>query len=240
MAKFFYVRCEKCPRRQQPTFTLFYSCPFRNLITNHKTPAITFIHSPRHQVQHRELLNFAVAAPINSSACHLCFCWPSHSHSVPNIRHHHAWYLPKEFSTSIWWPFQTPLPTPPISACSPIADLGKTSLPRAPKKAVERGRAPERKNWNVRRVVVPANIPVIRNYPMLSDFFRKLTREFHRRGIYFCTAIRTAFSPSCHSTTPAWMHYSRNSISDILYSSVLPQGESVLCRIAREIQFDDD
>ena len=82
--------------------------------------------------------------------------------------------------------------------------LVRPAPPRAPKKAAERGRGPgsarERKNWNVRRVVAPANVPVIRNYPILSDFFRKLTRAVHRRGIYSCTAIRTAFSPSCHST----------------------------------------
>jgi len=100
----------KCPRRQQPTFILFYSCPFRNLITNHKTPAITFIHSPRHQVQHHEVLNFAVAAPKNSSVCHLCFCWPSHSHSVPNIRHHHAWYLPKSSPPAFGGPFRPLFP----------------------------------------------------------------------------------------------------------------------------------
>jgi len=116
--------------------------------------------------------------------------------------------------------------------------------PRALKKAAERGRGPgsvrERKNWNVHRVVAPANVPIIRNYPILSDFFRKLTRAVHRRGIYSCTAIRTAFSPSCHSTTPAWMYYSGNSIWRLIYSSGLPQGESVLSIRAGEIQFDDD
>jgi len=61
--------------------------------------------------------------------------------------------------------------------------LVRPAPPRAPKKATERGRGPgsarEGKNWNVRRVVAPANVPVIRNYPMLSDFFRKLTRAVH-------------------------------------------------------------
>jgi len=122
--------------------------------------------------------------------------------------------------------------------------LVRPAPPRAPKKAAERGRGPgstrERKNWNVRRVVAPANVPVIRNYPILSDFFRKLTRVVHRRGIYSRTAIRTAFSPSCHSTMPPWMHYSGNSIWRLIYSCGLPQGESVLSIRAGEIQFDDD
>ena len=146
---------------------------------------------------------------------------------------------PPPYGPQMFWWNRVDLKLSPLSGW-----LGQNSPPQGSEKGAERGRGPQRaregKKCNVCRVVVPANVPVIRNYPILSIFFRKLTRAVHRRGIYSRTAIRTAFPPSWHSTMPAWMHYSGNSIWRLIYSRGLQQGESVLSIRAGEIQFDDD
>ena len=83
------------------------------------------------------------------------------------------------------------------------AALGKTSPPPGSEKGRGEGEGPRErareKNWNVRRVVAPAKIKINTRYKKLSDIIRYLSTAINRRGIYFGTAIRTAFSP-CDSS----------------------------------------
>lgn len=150
----------------------------------------------------------------------------------------------QEFSTSIWWPFQTPLPTPP----SPLvlrSLIWVESAPRggAPKKVREKGEGPlsarERKIINVYTLIVSANARVIRNYPILSDFFGKITRQFHRRGIYFCTFVRTSFSRCWCCNQAGWMAYPERDDSRLVYSCGMVESRQLVGSIAGAIEFDD-
>lgn len=150
----------------------------------------------------------------------------------------------QEFSTSIWWPFQTLLPTPP-SSLALRSLIWVESAPRggAPKKVREKGEGPlsarERKIINVYTRCNSANARVIRNYPILSDFFGKITRQFHRRGIYFCTFVRTSFSRCWCCNQAGWMAYPERDDSRLVYSCGMVESRQLVRSIAGAIEFDD-
>jgi len=133
-------------------------------------------------------------------------------------------------------------PAPPLVLRSLI---WVESAPRggAPKKVREKGEGPlsarERKIINVYTLTVTANARVIRNYPILSDFFGKITRQFHRRGIYFCTFVRTSFSRCWCCNQAGWMAYPERDDWTLVYSCGMVESRQLVGSIAGAIEFDD-
>jgi hypothetical protein len=130
------------------------------------------------------------------------------------------------------------------TTCPPIADLGRVSPPGrgSEKRARKGGGAPERAREKIINVYTrcnSANGRVIRNYPILSDFFGKITRQFHRRGIYFCTFVRTSFSRCWCCNQAGWMAYSERDDSRLVYSCGMVESRQLVRSIAGAIEFDD-
>jgi hypothetical protein len=124
------------------------------------------------------------------------------------------------------------------TTCPPIADLGRVSPPGrgSEKRARKGGGAPERAREKIINVYTrcnSANGRVIRNYPILS-------RELHRRGIYFCTTIRTSFSRCWFSNQAGWIPYSERDDWTLVYSCGVVESRQLVRSIAGGIEFEDE
>ena len=139
--------------------------------------------------------NSAASATFASADFHI------HIH-IPNCRHHGCMAPAKrsvhQYLVALSNTITTP--APPLVLRSLIWVKLVPRQAGSEKMARKEGRAPlsakKKKIFNIHTPADTANFSNFLHYPILSDVFGKITREFHRRGIFFRTALKKLI-PRC-------------------------------------------